>query len=151
MTTVHCIRFYAAMAVFVAIGCASIDHAKSERTARPRSPETEVRNQVEASLALQSAGYHLEASSFLEAALTNGGDEREILPLLIAAQVRAGRLRAAKQNIARLRVIEPEYNGAEELARLLNRFVPESTSIRRGADAEIGAETGGGYREGVEL
>lgn len=122
--TIRSMSIVAVASVLVAAGCASVDSGRSARPAAPQTGKADPRDQVDASLALQSAGYHLEASYFLEAALANGGDEKKVLPLLVAAQVRAGRLSAARRNLARLKEIEPGREGADELAALLDRLAP---------------------------
>ncbi|MDD5305945.1 MAG: hypothetical protein PHU25_01365 [Deltaproteobacteria bacterium] len=71
---------------------------------------------------LAATGRHLEASWYLEAALTAGGDERAVLPALAIEEVRAGRLRAARESLDRLAVIMPGHPGLEELAGTVLRL-----------------------------
>ncbi len=77
---------------------------------------------LKAAKTLDKQGRHLEASVYYEAAIDGGNCEREILPLLISSQVRAGRLEAAKQNIARLGQIAPKYRGINELEELITNL-----------------------------
>jgi hypothetical protein len=74
--------------------------------------------------ALERQGRHLEASFYYEAALRNGEDEARILPPLIVSQIRAERLRAAKQSIARLRAIRGNPEHLAALLDLISRYTP---------------------------
>jgi hypothetical protein len=85
--------------------------------------------------ALERRGNHLEASFYYEAILAIGGREQLILPQLIRAQVRAGRLRAAGDNLTRLREIAETGNpNLENLSNLLARYTatsrPRTNEIR---------------------
>ena len=73
---------------------------------------------------LARRGYYLEASYFYEAALADGGDEDSILPRLICMQIRANRLRAAKQGVERLREIDGDNETLASLLELLHRLAP---------------------------
>jgi hypothetical protein len=73
---------------------------------------------------LERRGYYLEASYYYEAALANGGDEDSILPRLICTQIRANRLRAAKQGVERLREIDGDNETIASLLELLHRLAP---------------------------
>lgn len=70
-----------------------------------------------------SKGDILTASRYLEAALSMGGNEVEILPLLAAAQIRSGRLHAALGTIARLGVISPERPAVNNLHETVARMI----------------------------
>jgi hypothetical protein len=84
-------------------------------------------------------GDHLCASRYLEASLAAGGDERRLLPLLVAAQIHAGRLRAARESVARLETLEPGRQGLEEIALLLDSLIgPETATPPTGRGAEGG-------------
>jgi thioredoxin-like negative regulator of GroEL len=72
--------------------------------------------------AFEQIGAHLEASFYLEAALSKGDDERRALPGLITALVRADRLRAAKKYLARLADLEPDNPYIRDLQTLLARL-----------------------------
>jgi len=68
-------------------------------------------------------GDHLGASRYLEAALAAGGDELHLLPLLAAAQIRAGRLRAARSTIACLEELDPDRPGLRDLNSLIDSLI----------------------------
>ncbi len=86
---------------------------------------------TEAAERLAARGDHLGASLYLDAALARGASEREVLPDLIAAQVRAGRLRAARDSARRLAEISPEHPGLQSLAAALEESVaPQQTGAR---------------------
>jgi hypothetical protein len=72
---------------------------------------------------LAANGRHLEASWYLEAALAAGGDERAVLPALAIEEVRAGRLRAARESLDRLAAIMPDRPGLAELTGMVSRLV----------------------------
>jgi hypothetical protein len=76
-----------------------------------------------AAKACETRGDHLGASRYLEAALVAGGDEERLLPLLAAAQIRAGRLRAARESIARIEALDPGRPGLSDLAWLLDSLL----------------------------
>lgn len=73
---------------------------------------------------LERQGYYLESSYYYEAALANGGDEDAILPRLVCTQIRANRLRAAKQGVERLREIDGDDEIFALLLELLHRLAP---------------------------
>ncbi len=70
----------------------------------------------------EQIGAHLEASFYLEAALSEGSSEPRMLLRLIAALVRADRLRAAKKYLARLADLEPDNPNIRNLQDLLTRL-----------------------------
>jgi hypothetical protein len=80
-------------------------------------------------------GDHLGASRYLEAALAAGGDEERLLTLLAAAQIRAGRLRAARESIAWLETVAPGRPGLSELGVLLDSFLDPSAPAAREREA----------------
>ena len=77
---------------------------------------------VRAARAMGLRGNHLEASYYLEAALQEGAPEARVLPLLIGAQMRSGRLRAAAKSIGRLKVIQSGRPHLDELEGIIARF-----------------------------
>jgi hypothetical protein len=101
--------------------------------ARPRGggtfAEGRARSHVAAARRAEAEGDHLCASRFYEAAMAEGGDAREILPLLLAAQIRSNRLLAARKTALRLAEIDPGKEGLDELIALL-------TSMERSASVE---------------
>jgi len=72
---------------------------------------------------LLNRGEALAASQWLEAALSAGAVERETLPLLVVAEIRAGRLREARLSARRLAELEPERPGLTTLIRALDEVV----------------------------
>jgi hypothetical protein len=108
-------------AVFIA-SCAqsspSADAARIRDAMTPAHPEIVGR-------ALLKEGRFIEAGFYLEAALAAGSSEREVLPLLIVAEVHADRLRAAKENALRLREIVGSNRALDALIKLLARYTPE--------------------------
>ncbi|MCP4606154.1 MAG: hypothetical protein GY847_37515 [Proteobacteria bacterium] len=122
------LTFTVVVVIWSAAACTPGVRASPQNPGRVETPEKdENMRRRKTARALEKMGNHLEASIYFEAALAQGGDEQEILPSLIASQIRAGRLRAAKRNVVRLQEIE--HNPAhveelEELVRLLDRFAP---------------------------
>ncbi|HUT76285.1 MAG TPA: hypothetical protein VM285_01270 [Polyangia bacterium] len=89
-----------------------------------------------AAKACAARGEHLGASRYLEASLAAGGDEERLLPLLAAAQIRAGRLRAARESVDRLEAMFPGRPGLADLALLLDSLIdPAPAAIGAGRNA----------------
>jgi hypothetical protein len=88
-------------------------------TPSPPSPSRTAAVPAEVAGRLARAGNHLAASRYWEAALAHGGTEREVLPPLIAAEIRAGRLRAALSNLRRLEQLHPTRTEIAELRQLI--------------------------------
>ena len=104
------------------VGCAS---ATPEPKASPEAARAAAcRRNLAVGDAMSKRGRHLEASFYYEAALTPETDEVRILPKLIAAQVRSGRLRAAGNNTARLIALVGEQPELVRLSRLLSAYAP---------------------------
>ena len=80
---------------------------------------------------LARSGNHLAASRYWEAALARGAAEREVLPPLIAAEIRAGRLRAALANLQRLEQLLPASAEITELSALLASLLGDDTRSGR--------------------
>jgi Flp pilus assembly protein TadD len=78
--------------------------------------------------AFEQIGAHLEASFYLEAALSEGCNERRMLLRLIAALVRADRLRAAKKYLTRLADLDPDNPNIRNLQDLLARLATAESS-----------------------
>ena len=102
-------------------GCSQTNRLTMERPSGPLEPAS--RN-LEIADAMVVRGRYLEASFFYEAALTVSTEEADILPKLIASQVRAGRLRAAGQNTERLISLVGEHPLLIRLSRLLALYAP---------------------------
>jgi len=68
---------------------------------------------------LLARGDYLSASYYLEAELQRTGNESEVLPILIEAQIRADLLHAAMHNLRRLSELSPGNPQIEELFSLL--------------------------------
>ncbi len=119
-------RFFFLMVtvVWVVVSCAAAHKQTIEsKEGSAGTTQDEVRRYFEVATALDGVGSHLEASIYFEAALASGGPESKILPRLIVSQIRAGRLRAARKNLARLQEIVPT-RACGDLAALLSRFAP---------------------------
>ncbi|MCP4674922.1 MAG: hypothetical protein GY854_05320 [Deltaproteobacteria bacterium] len=113
---------------WIVMSCAATHKQTNESPqGSARTPRDEVREYFEVATALAKVGSHLEASIYFEAALSSGGAEAKILPRLIGAQIRAGRLRAARKNLARFQEIAPT-RACGDLAALLSRFAPGQAS-----------------------
>jgi hypothetical protein len=111
--------------VVAAVFIASCAHSSpSAEAARDRDAMTTPHPEI-VGRALAKEGRFIEAGFYLEAALAAGSNEREVLPLLIAAQVHADRLRAAKENALRLREIVGSNRALDALIQLLERYTPE--------------------------
>jgi len=119
--------------VWVVVSCAGAHKQTSESPEGPAlTTRDEVKEYFRVATALDDVGSHLEASIYFEAALASGGTESKILPRLIASQIRAGRLRAARKNLARLQEILPT-RACGDLTALLSRFAPGGPEqIKRG-------------------
>ena len=111
--------------LLLAQGCGG---AGMRRTAATVSspPQAAARN-IEIGDALEARGHHLEASFYYEAALMLAADESRVLPRLISAQVRAGRLRAASVNTQRLISLVGPRPRLTRLSRLLALYAPPTT------------------------
>jgi uncharacterized protein HemY len=92
------------------------------------SKEDEKKLFIAKAAAFEQIGAHLEASFYLEAALSKDSDERRALPRLITVLVRADRLRAAKQYLARLADLEPDNPDIRNLQTLLARLAAAESS-----------------------
>lgn len=99
----------------LAMSCSSAGRPQSISHEQIMASNLETANQ------LCKRGRFLEASTFYEAALEAGAHEPQILPKLIIAQVRSGRLRAARQSVTRLAAIDPSGN-LQILEHLLNKM-----------------------------
>jgi hypothetical protein len=73
---------------------------------------------------LAERGHYLEATFYYEAALILSTDETQILPKLIATQVRADRLRAARLNTERLVALVGLKSELSQLLTLLDTYAP---------------------------
>jgi len=103
--------------------CASVSRTTVEPQKNTQTiEETRASRYLAAATILLREGNPLEASLFLEAALVLDGDEHEILPRLIIAQVRAGRLRSAKVSITRLERLEPQQPSIKALGALVDKL-----------------------------
>ncbi|MFO8071754.1 MAG: hypothetical protein R6V85_07745 [Polyangia bacterium] len=119
-------KIAAGLALVVLCGCAAGVARRPDAAADPP-------NLTEAAERLTARGDHLGASLYLEAALARGAPEREVLPDLIAAQVRAGRLRAARDSVRRLAEISPGHPSLQPLAAALE----ESLAPQRAGAREV--------------
>jgi hypothetical protein len=79
-------------------------------------------------LRLAARGDHLGASRYLEASLAAGASEGEVLPLLLAAQVRSGRLLAARVTAARLARLAPAAEGLPQLRATIDEALGAAPS-----------------------
>ncbi len=103
--------------------CASVSKTSVEPQKSAHQTEAKrVARYMAAATILLREGNPLEASIFLEAALVLDGDEHEILPRLVIAQVKAGRLRAAKVSIARLERLKPDEPSIKVLGALVDKL-----------------------------
>lgn len=117
-------------AAILLTGCASAPPSPSVSPSRgDRAREIEV-----AGRALARHGRHLEASRYLEAAVSLGANEKDVLPLLIAVQIRADRIRAAKLNAIRLREIIGSGEALNALIQLLDHYTP---AVEAGRNEEV--------------
>lgn len=82
---------------------------------------------------LAGRGDHLYSSRYYEAALKRGAPEAEILPALVAQQVRGGRLLAALDSTARLSAIR----GNPEEIVALHRLIEELTGHESELEVEV--------------
>ncbi len=112
--------------LLTACGPAERPTAEGQKSALDRK-EDKVGRYLTTATTLLKIGNHLEASIFLEAALALGGEEHKILPRLIIAQVRAGRLRAAKGNIARFERLHQDQPSVKALGTLLDKLAPQQS------------------------
>ena len=92
------------------------------------SKEDEKKLFIAKAAAFEQIGAHLEASFYLEAALSKDSDERRALPRLITVLVRADRLRAAKKYLDRLDQLVPGNQEIRALKGLLARFAPRNSN-----------------------
>jgi hypothetical protein len=74
------------------------------------------------------SGDHLRASRYLEAAWSAGAEEIEVLPELLAAQVRSGRLRAARLTLIRLRELVGTCPNLDTIEALIDEIDPAGRS-----------------------
>lgn len=122
-------------ALLASLACASKTPEPPASTAAAGTPASRNREELlRAAGSLERASRFLEASFFLEAALLAGADEEDVLRRLVAAEVRSGRLRSAKQRIERLRETRPGDPEVAELAVLLDRLTPSAAADGEGGD-----------------
>ena len=116
-------RFLHAIVLFALIqGCAGAETPTPVTPADKRA-QAASRN-LEIGDAMETRGHHLEASFYYEAALILAAEEPSVLPKLIAAQVRAGRLRAASVNTQRLIALVGPQPELMQLSKLLTVYAP---------------------------
>lgn len=89
---------------------------------------------------LMTQKMYLSASYYLEASLLTHTDEQTILPLLVSAQVRAGRLLAAASSLERLISISPNQPYTRDLLSLV-RSLLEGPSIPMGKETKNDSPT----------
>jgi tetratricopeptide (TPR) repeat protein len=115
------------LAALTFLGCAPYSRQGVENDyGSIASYEIDANRCLDRALALEKVGNHLESGIYFEAALRYGGEEERILPLLVAAQVRSGQLRAAQKNVSRLLEIKEDQPYVEELQNLLAKLVAQS-------------------------
>ncbi len=120
--------FRVALVLCLVTACASVPRTTVEQRKNAlKTEETRAARYMAAATILLRQGNPLEASIFLEAALVLDGDEHEILPRLIIAQVRSGRLRAAKISIARLEHLQPDEPSIKALGALVDELTHHHT------------------------
>lgn len=110
----------AALVLCLCAGTSCRAHRTAAPNAEPSNAAAPGASAAAIARALERRGDHLGASIYWEAALAAEAAERDLLPALIAAEVRAGRLRAARTNVARLEALDPNRPGVARLRRLLD-------------------------------
>jgi len=99
----------------------------------PRPPKAVDRSMARA-LALVEAGDQLGASRYLEAALSEGADETEVLPILVGCQIRSGRLLAASETTERLLQLNGDESHTRQLHTLLGELSAQKNTSKDGKD-----------------
>ncbi len=116
--------------VFISAACAKVQTPEPKNGGDVRTRE--FTNNVRIGDLLAERGRFLEAGFYYEAALFFADDEAQILPKLIAAQVKSDRLRAARSNVGRLIALRGRTPALARLAALLDSYAPiiENTALQ---------------------
>jgi hypothetical protein len=119
-------------ALFVVAACLAAACAAAENHPAPRGPAPDA---LPAALlargrSLLARGDHGRAAAYLEAALDAGGDERIILPPLVASLVRSCELRRALPPLSRMREIWPDDPALPRLERTITSLLGEADAAR---------------------
>ena len=105
--------------------------ASGQGCASPQHPPAVNIDSLEVGLKLQEAGNHLHAGYWFEAALIQHPEqEQRILRLMVAAQIRSGRLLAAQSGLERLQQISRNDPSIQELALAIKHKKISSNPIK---------------------
>ncbi len=118
------IRLFTTIAVLgiFGSGCVPANLPPAQAPAPSRAKADQAVLFIRAAQVMSRQGKHHEASYYLEAALEDSGDESQVLPLLVSAQIRANRLRAAQKSLTRLKILVPEHPAIDALIALVSRL-----------------------------